>query len=86
MPLALGPVNFELGVIAGDRTINPLTSSAIAGPNDGKVSVENAKVEGMADFLVVHKTHTWIMMSSKVVNQVLHFLEYGKFHRAEEAD
>ena len=47
------PVRFSLGVITGDVSFNPLTSWIIPGPDDGKVGVDNARVEGAADFLVV---------------------------------
>jgi pimeloyl-ACP methyl ester carboxylesterase len=81
VPNQLGPVDFELGIIAGSKTINPLFSRMIPGTDDGKVSVERAKVEGMTDFLVVPRTHTYIMMSEDVVDQVVHFLEHGEFVR-----
>lgn len=81
IPLSLGPANFELGIIAGDRTINLILSTAFDGPNDGKVAVEDAKLEGMRDFLVVHRTHPFIMQGREVIEQVLHFLEHGAFKR-----
>lgn len=81
VPNTLGPVDFELGIITGDRTFNPYFSKIIPGPDDGNVSVERAKVEGMADFLVVHHTHTFIMRSGEVIRQILYFLENGKFRR-----
>jgi hypothetical protein len=80
-------VDFEVGVITGDRTLNPLFSRMIPGADDGKVSVERAKVEGMADFLVVPHTHTYIMLADDVVYQTVYFLRYGEFeHGAEGVD
>jgi pimeloyl-ACP methyl ester carboxylesterase len=81
MPSRLGPVGFELGVIAGDRTTNPLFSSKLPGPDDGKVTVENTKVEGMKDHIVVHKSHSFIMNSREVIDQVIYFLDHGTFKK-----
>ena len=80
----LGPVDFSLGIITGDRRINPIASWLIPGPDDGKVSVARARLEGAADFIVVHATHTFIMNRSDVAEQVAHFLANGKFAREEE--
>ncbi|HEY9198366.1 MAG TPA: alpha/beta fold hydrolase [Gammaproteobacteria bacterium] len=84
----LGPVTYPVGVIAGNRSINLLLSLMIPGEDDGKVSVERAKVEGMMDFLVVPHTHPLIMNSEQVIHQTCHFLRRGTFEKAmaESAD
>ena len=79
VPNSLGPAQFQLGVITGDRSINLILSALIPGPDDGKVAIERAKLEGMADFLVVHHSHPFIMKKPRVIEQTLHFLRKGRF-------
>jgi len=78
VPLSLGPVTFELGVITGDRAANPL-SYWIEGRSDGKVAVDEARAEGMSDFLVVPRGHTFIMNDAEVLKQAVHFIRHGSF-------
>lgn len=75
----LGPIDFELGIITGDRSINWINSLMIPGPDDGKVSVASAQLEGMKDFRVVHATHPLIMRKAIVQQYCLHFLRTGQF-------
>ncbi len=79
LPLELGPVNFDLGVIAGNRSFYPLNSALIPGPDDGIVSVERTKVEGMNDFLLLPFSHPFILYKDVVIEQVVNFLKSGKF-------
>jgi triacylglycerol lipase len=84
IPLNLGPVEFELGIIAGSKTVNPILSQYLENPDDGKVSVENAKVEGMDDFIVVPHSHTFLMRADVVIEQTLLFLQEGRFDYVAE--
>jgi len=79
LPKQLGPPEFEFGIIAGDRSLNPLFSLWIPGPDDGKVSVRSTQLCGMADFLLVHKSHTWMAWSKQVSRAVAQFLRTGCF-------
>ncbi len=81
VPNRLGPVDFETGVITGNRPLNPFFARLIPGESDGKVSVERARVDGMTDFLVLPYSHSFIMVRKVVIDQVLHFLQYGVFQR-----
>ena len=79
LPNRLGPVDFDLGVIAGDRSINWINSLMIPGPDDGKVSVERTKIGGMKAHCVVHVSHPFLMRDAEVINLTITFLRSGSF-------
>jgi len=85
VPLKLGPADFEVGVIAGNRTIDPITSAVLDDPDDGRVSVEDTKLDGMADFVVVEHSHAFMMRMRDTIDLTIRFLRTGRF-RAEDLD
>ncbi len=79
VPLKLGPADFEVGIIAGTRTIDPITSAVLENPDDGRVSVEDTKLEGMADFVEVEHSHAFMMRMRKPIELTISFLKTGAF-------
>jgi pimeloyl-ACP methyl ester carboxylesterase len=89
LPAALGPVDYPVGIITGDSPAwwdRWFSSRLIPGEDDGKVSVESARLEGMQDFLVVPYSHTFIMRREAVIRQVIRFLQTGRFLHPDSPD
>lgn len=81
IPSTLGPAEFDVGIIAGSQSINWILSTLIPDTDDGKVSVESTKLEGMKDHLVMPTTHPFMMMNDDVIEQVVYYLRNGEFKR-----
>ena len=79
VPLSLGVPNFDFSVIAGDRTIDPITSAVLPNPDDGRVSGSDTRLEGMRDFVVVPVSHALIMQDRDVIRLVMNYLSRGSF-------
>lgn len=77
----LGEVDYELGVVAGNSTIDPVSSAIIPGDDDGKVSIESTKLEGMKDHITVSASHLFFPANDTVHEQTAHFLKHGTFKR-----
>ena len=76
-----GEVNYELGVIAGNNTINPVTSIIIPDDDDGMVSIKSTKLKGMKDHIVLPVSHTFAPSNEIVHQQIAYFLKNGVFKR-----
>ena len=81
IPNQLGRPDFPLGVIAGDRIISPLGWLLLPRPHDGTVSVTSARLDGMTDFLLVHRSHTFMIDAREIADQTIAFLRQGRFDR-----
>jgi pimeloyl-ACP methyl ester carboxylesterase len=79
VPLKLGPADFELGIIAGTRSIDPIVSAVLDDPDDGRVSVSDTRLEGMDDFVVVEHSHAFMMRMQRPIDLTIEFLRNGSF-------
>lgn len=79
IPAQLGPVTYPVGIIAGTQSVNLVLSKFLPNPDDGKVSVERTKVQGMTDFIAIKATHPFIMRNKEAIRQTLKFLKMGAF-------
>lgn len=79
IPLRLGTPDFDFAVIAGNRSVDPITSAVLPDPDDGRVSVADTRLDGMRDFAVVPASHALIMQDRQVLLLVRNYLAHGSF-------
>lgn len=75
------PVDYPVGIIAGNQSIDPISSLFLPKPHDGRVSVENTKLDGMADHIVIGASHPWLLGNRVAIAQTIAFLRNGRFSR-----
>ncbi len=75
----LPPIDYPVGVIAGNRSIDPLASLFLPRPHDGRVSVAKTRLDGMTGHVVVPVAHPFLPGNAITIAQTLTFLRSGEF-------
>jgi pimeloyl-ACP methyl ester carboxylesterase len=75
----LPPVDYPVGVIAGNRSVYPISSAFLPKPHDGRVSVENTRLDGMMDHVVIAVSHPSLVRNRLALQQTIAFLRDGRF-------
>ena len=75
------PQGVDLGVIAGSATmgLGRVIAPGLSKPNDGTVTVEETRVTGAREHLVLPVGHTGLLMSRRVVKHMVQFFDSGSF-------
>jgi pimeloyl-ACP methyl ester carboxylesterase len=77
---SLPALDYAVGVIAGNSSIDPISSILIVPrPNDGRVSVESSRLDGMADHITIKASHNGLLRHRIAIDQTIAFLQEGRF-------
>ncbi|MEX2188488.1 MAG: alpha/beta fold hydrolase [Pirellulales bacterium] len=74
----------EFGVIAGGRGRTSGYNPLLTGDDDLVVSVEETRLDGASDFIVLPAMHAFIMNRPEVQRQTAHFLKTGTFDHVNQ--
>lgn len=70
----------EIGMIAGSMSMGlGRLVARLPSPNDGAVCVDETRMVGLRDHLTMPVSHSALLVSARVMRQVRHFLEEGRF-------
>ena len=81
-PRSLRAPYYPVGIIAGENESN-WNDSVIPGKDDGLVSVESAKLNGMTDFMVIRTSHSMMRYNREVAEQTIEFIQHGEFREKD---
>lgn len=70
----------EVGMIAGSTPLGlGQYFGRLQGPSDGTVAVEETRLAGLTDHVIVSASHTGLLFSVRAARQVVEFLRHGQF-------
>lgn len=75
------PAEVEIGVIAGDASVGlgRIVAPDLRRPHDGTVSVEETRLDGVREHLVLPVGHTAMLVSPQVTRRIVRFIAQGSF-------
>lgn len=76
----LPPPRCEFAIIAGGLKNDIGFSLLLDGDDDGKVRVEETKLPGYTDFMIIPQVHTGLLFSKDTFEQADHFFRTGRFN------
>ena len=81
LPATLSPFpeGTQAAVIMGDRPTIPFFQRLFCGENDGIVSTEKGRIDGLQGFSVVSADHTFIQMHPEAIRLSVGFLKFGEW-------
>lgn len=78
------PAGRETGMIAGSRPVGlGLFTGGVGAPGDGTVAVEETRADWLTEHRVLPVTHTGLVTSPAVAENVIRFLETGRFEHGD---
>ncbi|MBN1534891.1 MAG: alpha/beta hydrolase [Spirochaetes bacterium] len=81
IPQVIPPPKAEFGIIAGGLGFPLGLNPFLPGDNDGTVSVEETKLPGMKDFILLRGQHSLLLLQGDVIRNIVQFLKEGCFIR-----
>jgi pimeloyl-ACP methyl ester carboxylesterase len=79
---SLPPLDYPVGIVAGNVSLYPSSLFLVPRPNDGRVSVASSKLADMADHVVVRASHAGLTRHPIAIDQTIAFLRAGRFIEA----
>lgn len=80
-PASRWTLPFELGIIAGTRSIGlgRIVAPQLPKPNDGAICLEETRIAGAREYLDLPVSHSGMLLSSRVARCSANFLRSGRF-------
>lgn len=75
-------VDYDLGVVAGSLSLDPLANSFIPWPHDGKISAGRTRLDGLSDHILLPLPHDVTSAHPLALFQIWNFIRYGKFRHS----